>query len=79
MRKRKKKRHWHIDYLLANKNVEIVDVRIKETGKKEECETALNLKGERVIGFGCSDCRCSSHLIKIDNLEYLYLPEWISL
>jgi Uri superfamily endonuclease len=57
-----KKIHWHIDYLL--KCADIVNVFIKENSKKEECrisyEFEKNLKFLK--GFGCSDCKCNSHL-----------------
>ena len=57
-----KKIHWHIDYLLEK--AEILEVYLKENTIKEECKIAqiLNEKLENIIGFGCSDCRCSSHL-----------------
>lgn len=35
-----KKKHWHIDYLLLNKNSEIEKVYTKESGEKLECEIA---------------------------------------
>jgi len=63
-----KKKHWHIDYLLANKNVKIESVFYRETRKKsDECKTAEKfMKNSRIIkGFGCSDCRCRSHLFRL--------------
>ncbi len=62
MRKRKKKR-WHIDYLLASA-VKVKDFPVY-TEKDLECPLAEDLKklSDRIIpGFGCSDCRCDSHL-----------------
>lgn len=58
----KKKKHWHIDYLLEEAAVR--EVMVYEERKKEECRTASLLEEEfgRVKGFGCSDCRCDSHL-----------------
>ncbi|MBN2111719.1 GIY-YIG nuclease family protein [Candidatus Woesearchaeota archaeon] len=67
----KKKKHWHIDYLLASPYAEIMKVIFKEgAAKEEECRTAglLALTENLVAGFGCSDCRCSSHLFKVNNL-----------
>ena len=64
LRKNNKKLRWHVDYLLANESVEVVDVLIRESDKKEECSIAREL-GERfeaINGVGCSDCRCKSHL-----------------
>jgi len=61
MRKEKKLR-WHIDYLL--KNAEIVDVIYAETDSRVECNIAENLNKNLkfVKKFGCSDCKCKSHL-----------------
>ena len=63
-----KKFHWHIDYLLNNKNIKIIDIKFKELSKKYECLTAKKLLKNNIPinGFGCSDCRCISHLIKIN-------------
>lgn len=62
-----KKFHWHIDYFL--KYGDILDTFIMETNKKIEC--LLSKKIERISkgsvkGFGCSDCKCSSHLYYFD-------------
>ena len=64
---RNKKKHWHIDYLLTNKDVKIDKAFWKEANKAEECKIAsLLLKLEEPIkGFGCSDCKCSSHLFRL--------------
>jgi len=57
-----KKMYWHIDYLLQN--AKIVDIFYKESERKEECKIAqkFNQYVSLVPGFGCSDCRCKSHL-----------------
>jgi Uri superfamily endonuclease len=57
-----KKLHWHVDYLLNDKNA-----KITEAQKFDEKECTLNQKasGEIIVaGFGSSDCksRCRSHL-----------------
>ena len=57
-----KKLHWHIDYLLDDKNTRIIEVN-----KFSEEECILNRKtcGEIIIArFGSSDCKnkCKSHL-----------------
>ena len=69
-----KRRFWHIDYLLANKNVSVEAVIVAETNENMECKTNQHIKtimGAKVPvkGFGASDCRknCESHL--------LYFPE----
>ena len=59
---RKKKLHWHIDYLLNNDAVKIIDIK-----KSEMIECSLNKKTNGTIiikGFGSSDCNlyCGSHL-----------------
>lgn len=69
-----KKFHWHIDYLL--KYSKIVQVFIKENKFREECIVAQALieKLESIPGFGCSDCKCKSHLFYgsyNDTLQYL--------
>ncbi|MFB6089231.1 MAG: DUF123 domain-containing protein, partial [Candidatus Aenigmatarchaeota archaeon] len=46
---------------------QIVDVTKKKGPKDLECETAERLSkvGEPVKDFGCSDCKCDSHLYKV--------------
>lgn len=68
-----KKKFWHIDYLLDDDAVEVIDVFCKEAGKKEECELAKELRAKAipVEGFGSSDCKCTSHLFKLENSESL--------
>jgi len=56
-----KKMHWHIDHLL--KYAKIKDAFYRESNKKEECQIANKFgKLENISGFGCSDCKCKSHL-----------------
>ena len=72
MRKHKK-RFWHIDYLLANGHVKIANAFLRSGAKSEECRFAVELaRGSLpIIGFGSSDCRCVSHLYKIDDYQLL--------
>ena len=69
--KKDKKLNWHIDYLLNNPNVRIIDIKIFESEIKQECEinqsSIKNYKAKIPIRkFGSSDCsNCESHLIKI--------------
>lgn len=60
----KKKMYWHIDNLLANKYAKIMKIYYLKTEKKLECEVAeaLNKILNSIKSFGCSDCRCNSHL-----------------
>ena len=57
-----KKRHWHIDYLLEKASIN--GISLSETNDRAECTIAqaLNHQFDSVPGFGCSDCRCHSHL-----------------
>lgn len=59
-----KKLHWHIDHFLASQNTEISDVLFTVNPVKWECKIAeeICLKAEGVKNFGCSDCKCDSHL-----------------
>ena len=72
--RKNKKFHWHIDYLLQN--AEILEVYLKENTIKEECKIAniFEEKLKKIDGFGCSDCKCTSHLFygkKVDILELI--------
>lgn len=66
----KKKMHWHIDYLFKNKNTKIIKILYNNKNKSHECKTAKKLlkSGKPINKFGCSDCKCSSHLIRINKL-----------
>ena len=59
---KKKKLHWHIDYLLQYANV--VCVFYIEGTRRMECLIAESLSKNllSISGFGCSDCNCKSHL-----------------
>lgn len=73
-----KKKFWYIDYLVDDDAVRIVKVFYKEAEKSEECRIARKLseKGIAVKNFGCSDCRCVSHLFRID--DYAFLRDFMS-
>lgn len=66
-----KKKHWHIDYLLLNKNTKINEVLFNISNSKIECEIAnfLNSKGDNILNFGSSDCSCNSHLIYFNSYD----------
>lgn len=71
---RKEKRlFWHIDYLLGDPAVEVTEVYCLEGDKTCECKIAqlLSRHGKPVPRFGCSDCRCTSHLFRSDGFEFL--------
>ena len=64
---------WHIDYLLREKPVEIEAIYIIESDRRLECEISnkVDQHGEPLKGFGCSDCKCVSHLYKVENYDFL--------
>jgi Uri superfamily endonuclease len=62
--RKEKKLFWHIDYFLSNERAKIEKVLFRQADRLAECAIAQELgrQGEPVAGFGCSDCRCQSHL-----------------
>ena len=69
-----KKNHWHIDYLLENESVKIIQIFLIPSTNKIEClisdELHDNCDGF-IKNFGSSDCSCVSHLYffsKYDNI-----------
>lgn len=70
---KEKRIFWHIDYLLDNENVKIINVFFKASPKIEECSLARTMSElyKPVKGFGSSDCNCPSHLFRIDRYENL--------
>lgn len=55
-------RHWHIDYVLSEPDSEILGFHV--IGRASEHLVAREVKKlarATIHGFGCSDCRCSSH------------------
>jgi Uri superfamily endonuclease len=70
--RKNKKKFWHIDYLLSNKNARIISILKIRTEKRIECklneEIFKNLKGKVLVKkFGSSDCNCKSHLVYLGN------------
>jgi Uri superfamily endonuclease len=61
-----KVKQWHIDYFLPY--VEVLEVA---TSPRPECTVASGIDRHlaRVPGFGCSDCRCPTHLHYSEGLE----------
>ncbi|MBN1432014.1 MAG: DUF123 domain-containing protein [Methanomicrobiaceae archaeon] len=59
-----KKPRWHVDYLLTSPFFLLDSVFCGCTNERLECVLAGILGGERVSGFGCSDCKCKSHLFR---------------
>jgi Uri superfamily endonuclease len=77
--KGKKRKHWHIDYLLAGRYVKVVCAFVKEGKRKEECMLAAKVAkiGKAFPKFGCSDCNCKAHLFRVNKrkLEELLKKE----
>ncbi len=62
------KRHWHIDYLRAEAQVE--GAIVLESAMRLECKISdLIAKTSSAVapGFGSSDCRCMSHLYLLNS------------
>jgi Uri superfamily endonuclease len=62
----KNTRRWHIDYLLGDRRFTLASTLCAQTTRPVECELATAVGGIPVTGFGCSDCRCNSHLTYFD-------------
>ena len=71
--RKKKRKFWHIDYLLDNNAIKIANVFFKQATKAEECRIAkvIGERGEPIADFGCSDCKCKSHLFQLKNYGFL--------
>jgi len=65
--------HWHVDYLLKEPDVILKEVYVKGSEEREECaiSEAVSQEGNPVHGFGCGDCRCESHLFRVEGFEFL--------
>ncbi len=59
---------WHIDYLL--KRSDFLDYIYAITNKDKECELAGELSRffDGISGFGCTDCKCGTHLFELNNI-----------
>ena len=72
--RKEKKIKWHIDYLLANKNVSIEGVILFPSKKRMECFLSRKIEkraDETVSKFGSSDCNCKGHLHYFKNRKKL--------
>ena len=69
---KEKKLFWHVDYLLNSPNSNVNEVILERSPEKWECNVAVEVskKGIPLNKFGCSDCRCSSHLFYFEMEEY---------
>jgi sugar fermentation stimulation protein A len=68
-KRRRKTKHWHIDYLTSNTNFKIIKTEIFPSEKKEECQKNMEVVSLAaaeipVKKFGSSDCStCPAHLV----------------
>ncbi|MBN1509896.1 MAG: DUF123 domain-containing protein [Sedimentisphaerales bacterium] len=71
-----KRKHWHIDYLLAV--ADDVEAFVLPGEKLTECELHAQLRGGKVLipGFGASDCRCEAHLAWFEKRPEIGLTPW---
>jgi len=72
-RRTDKKLRWHVDYL--SRRGRFLNGWCFHTEQDLECALAERLKEaslESVSGFGCSDCRCRSHLFLFENRAKLH-------
>ena len=72
LRRRDKKRFWHIDYLLEHARV--IDVWTRASTARLECQwarAALALPNARVVAprFVASDCNCAVHLVYLSTRD----------
>ena len=60
-----KKNHWHVDYFLQEHNAIVIKIFLIPNSEKIECLISKEILGfskDHVKDFGCSDCKCESHL-----------------
>lgn len=70
--RRRKKLHWHVDYLLEGGTLSEVIWALSD--ERLECRIANSLEQQglaSVSRFGASDCRCPSHLFHSPNPQAL--------
>jgi len=75
-----KNKHWHIDYLLENKEVSLIKLFLIPHKQKLECMLAqelLNISDGFIERFGSSDCVCQSHLTYFKDWDSYLLKEYI--
>jgi Uri superfamily endonuclease len=71
---KKKNLFWHVDYLLNNEAAKVTDIYYLAGRKTQECQIAnlVESNGAKpIIGFGCSDCHCKSHLFSAQSFQFL--------
>jgi len=70
-----KRLRWHVDYLLARPEAQVSAVVAAEAHTRAECTLVASLLAEgfepAARGFGSSDCRCPSHLLRSPDADAL--------
>ncbi|MDG6994710.1 MAG: GIY-YIG nuclease family protein [Nitrososphaerota archaeon] len=73
---KRKKLHWHIDYLTSSKNIKIERAIYSLSDTKEfECQLSKEIEAlsfsRAITSFGSSDCKhaCGSHLFMLKSSE----------
>ncbi|KTG30734.1 GIY-YIG nuclease family protein [Haloferax profundi] len=61
-------RHWHVDYLGGDSDVELTRV-VCVPDQNVECAVSSTLGASALDGFGSSDCTCDAHLAAFENTE----------
>ena len=71
----RKRRHWHIDYLLVV--ADRVEAFVLPNTDLSECELHARMRGRVLVpGFGSSDCGCESHLAYFARRPRIALIGW---
>ncbi|WP_101297207.1 GIY-YIG nuclease family protein [Halegenticoccus soli] len=63
-------RHWHVDYV-AGHPATTLRTAVTTVDADVECDVAERLGSGPVVGFGASDCSCSSHLAHRESVRSL--------
>jgi Uri superfamily endonuclease len=61
-RSKDRKPRWHVDYINLNPSFRLISAFCASTSAALECTLASRIGGDLVPGFGCTDCKCISHL-----------------
>ena len=59
-----KKKHWHIDFFLADPHVHIIKIWLFPSELREECCVSHEIAkyaNFAIPKFGATDCKCTSH------------------
>jgi len=74
-RNRDRNPKWHVDYLHLSPAFRLVSAVYAFTSERFECALASRIGGGSVFGFGCTDCKCNSHLFYRNKNPLLEITE----